>query len=204
MSQYILFFFLGLSVGAVYAALAMGIVVTYQGTGVINFAAAAMATVPLYVFSSSRRASCACRSRGCPSFDVAPPPTWVSVVIALLVAAGLGALVHVLISRPLRTAPVLAKVVAAVGIMLTLQAAIGLKYGTEARSLDVMLPQGTVEIGGANVAVDRLWLIGLVVVLGRILAIWFRWSRTGLAIQAAAENERAASFARLSPQTSAW
>ena len=51
MSQYILFFVLGLSVGAVYAALTMGIVVTYQGTGVINFAAAAMATVPLYVFS---------------------------------------------------------------------------------------------------------------------------------------------------------
>ena len=34
-----------------YAALTMGIVVTYQGTGVINFAAAAMTTVSLYVFS---------------------------------------------------------------------------------------------------------------------------------------------------------
>ena len=55
MSQYILFFVLGLSVGAVYAALAMGIVVTYQGTGVINFAAAAMATVPLYVYSDLKQ-----------------------------------------------------------------------------------------------------------------------------------------------------
>jgi branched-subunit amino acid ABC-type transport system permease component len=51
MSQYLLFFILGLSVGAVYAALTMGIVVVYQGTGVINFAAAAMTTVSLYVFS---------------------------------------------------------------------------------------------------------------------------------------------------------
>ncbi|MFT3853618.1 MAG: hypothetical protein QM733_12890 [Ilumatobacteraceae bacterium] len=50
MSQFVLFLVLGLSVGAVYAALTMGIVVTYQGTGVINFAAAAMATVPLYVY----------------------------------------------------------------------------------------------------------------------------------------------------------
>ena len=49
MSQYILFFVLGLSVGAVYAARSMGIVVTNKGTGVIKFAAAAMATLPLYV-----------------------------------------------------------------------------------------------------------------------------------------------------------
>ena len=37
--------------------------------------------------------------------------------------------------------------------------------------------------------------------LGAAVAVWFRRSRTGLAIQAASENERAASFARLSPQT---
>ncbi len=200
MSQYILFFFLGLSLGAVYAALTMGIVVTYQGTGVINFAAAAMATIPLYVFSFLQEGELLLPVPWLPAIDVGPPPTWVSVVVALLVAAGLGALVHVAISKPLRTAPVLAKVVAAVGIMLTLQAAISLKYGTDPRSLDVMLPQGTVEVGGAKLAVDRLWLIGITVVLGSVLAVWFRLSRTGLAIQAASENERAASFARLSPQ----
>ena len=51
MSQYLLFLVLGLGVGAIYVGLTMSIVLTYQGTGVINFAAAAMATVPLYVFS---------------------------------------------------------------------------------------------------------------------------------------------------------
>ncbi len=55
MSQYLLFFVLGLSVGAVYAALTLGILVTYQGTSVINFAAAATATVPLYVFDELKR-----------------------------------------------------------------------------------------------------------------------------------------------------
>ena len=51
MNQYLLFFVLGVSVGAIYAGLASGIVLTYQGTGVVNFAAAAMATLPLYVYS---------------------------------------------------------------------------------------------------------------------------------------------------------
>jgi ABC-type branched-subunit amino acid transport system ATPase component/ABC-type branched-subunit amino acid transport system permease subunit len=227
MSQFILFVVLGLSVGAVYAALTMGIVVTYQGTGVINFAAAAMATVPLYVYDELKHGRVSLPlpwanlktwsiqvpftetrfrprlpgPRWFPSFHVGNAPTWLAVLLALVVAAGLGALVQVLVSRPLRTAPVLAKVVAAVGIMLTLQAAVGLRYGTDGRPRSTLLPTGSVKFGGATLAVDRLWLIGLVVVLGSVLALWFRRSRTGLAIQAAAENERAASFARLSPQS---
>ncbi|MDQ1423279.1 MAG: hypothetical protein QOD72_777, partial [Acidimicrobiaceae bacterium] len=201
MTQYLLFFILGVSVGAVYAALTMGIVLTYQGTGVINFAAAAMATVPLYVFSDLQLGKLTLPIPWLPSYHVGALPTWVMVLIALLVAAALGALVEVGVSRPLRTAPVLAKVVAAVGIMLTLQAAAALKYGTEARPRPPMLPTGTLNIGGAKVPVDRVWLIAVVVVMGLVLAIWLRRSHTGLAIQAAAENERAAAFAGLSPQT---
>jgi ABC-type branched-subunit amino acid transport system ATPase component/branched-subunit amino acid ABC-type transport system permease component len=198
MSQYILFFILGVSVGAIYAALAQGIVLTYQGTGVINFAAAAMATVPLYVFSDLEKGQLTLPLPWIPSYDF-NVPTWLEVLIALGVAAVLGAAVQVFISRPLRNAPVLAKVVAAVGVMLTLQASLALKYGTDARVRTALLPSGDVTIGGAKVAVDRLWFIGLVVVLGAGLSLWFRYSRTGIAIQAAAENERAASFARLSP-----
>lgn len=202
MTEYLLFFVLGLGIGAVYAALTLGIVITYQGAGVINFAAAAMATVPLYVFDDLTRGSLSLPLPWVPSIELdQPPPTWGSVVIALLVAALLGALVELAVFRPLRNAPVLAKVVAAVGVMLTLQAAVGLKYGTDARPRTTLLPTGAVEISGVTVPLDRLWLIGIVVVLGISLAVWFRWSRAGLAIQAAAENERAAGFARLSPHT---
>ncbi|WP_432825556.1 ABC transporter permease subunit [Dactylosporangium sp. CA-092794] len=199
MSEYLLFFVLGLGIGSVYAALTLGIIATYQGTGVINFAAAAMATVPLYVYDDLTQGKLTLPIPWVPSFQLDPPPTWAAVLIALAVAGLIGALIEVAISRPLRTAPVLAKVVAAVGVMLTLQAAVGLKYGTDARPRSVLLPTGSVEIGGAAVAVDRLWLIGIVLVAGGALAVWFKKSRTGLAIQAAAENERAASFARLSP-----
>ncbi|WP_236792290.1 branched-chain amino acid ABC transporter permease/ATP-binding protein [Amycolatopsis sp. GM8] len=201
MSQYLLFLVLGLGVGAVYAALTLGIVVTYQGTGVINFAAAAMAAVPLYVYDDLRHGKLTLPVPWLPSFEVGVPPVWASVIIAVAVGALLGALVEVAVSHPLRKAPPLAKVVAAVGIMLTLQAAVALTYSTDARLRTVLLPAGTVKIAGATVATDRLWLIAIVVVLGSALAVWFRWSRTGLAVRAAAENERAAAFARLSPRT---
>ena len=199
MSQYLLFFVLGLSVGAVYAALALGIVVTYQGTGVINFAAAAMATVPLFVYDDLKHGKLTLPLPWVPSFEWGTAPTWLAILVALAVAAVLGVVVQVAISRPLRNAPVLAKVVAAVGVMLTLQSAAALKYGTEGRGREVILPTGTWRLAGVNLAIDRLWLLGIVVVLGSAMAVWFRRSRAGLAIQAAAENERAASFARLSP-----
>jgi len=199
MSEYLLFLGLGLGTGAVYAVLSMGLVITYQGTGVINFAIAAMATLPVFVYDElDRNGRFGLPLPWLPSVSTGRPPVPVSIGVALVVAGLLGALVQLCVSRPLRTAPVLAKVVAAIGVMLTLQAALGLKFGTEGRPRPFVLPSGHVSVGGARLPVDRLWLSGLVVAFGVGLAGWFRWSRTGLAIRAAAENERAASFARLS------
>ncbi len=199
LSQYLLFFVLGLGTGAVYAGLSMGIVLTYQGAGLINFAAAAMATLSLYVFNDLRAGRLTLPVPGLRSFDVGPLPTWAQIGIALVVAAAVGALVEVAVSRPLRSAAVVAKVVASIGVTTTLSAAVALKYGTESRLPDVVLPSGTLRVAGFPVPVDRLWLIAVVVLCGSVLALWARWSRTGLALRAAAENERAASFARLSP-----
>ncbi|MDQ1424377.1 MAG: hypothetical protein QOD72_1875, partial [Acidimicrobiaceae bacterium] len=200
MNQYLLFLVLGLGVGAMYVGLTMGIVLTYQGTGVINFAAAAMATVPLYVFSDLEAGQLTLPLPWLPSIHVVLP-MWAQLAVALAVAAALGALVDVAVSRPLRNAPVLAKVVAAVGVLVTIQAGVALKYGTEVRLRKAVLPTGTLNIADFPVPIDRLWLAAIVVVAGSALALWFGLSRTGAAIQAAAENEQAASFARLSPLT---
>nr|BFE55589.1 branched-chain amino acid ABC transporter permease/ATP-binding protein [Dactylosporangium thailandense] len=199
MDQILLFLVLGLGAGAVFAALTLGIVLTYQGTGMINFAAAAMAAVPMYVYEELRHGRLTLPVPWLPSFEVGETPTSLAVAIAVATAGVLGALVELTVSRPMRKAPPLAKVVAAVGILLTLQAAVGLKYDTKPRLRGVSLPQGVVEFAGVNLAEDRLWLIGITVVLSAALAVWFKKSRMGLAIQASAEDERAAGFARLSP-----
>lgn len=199
MDQILLFLVLGLGVGAVYAALTLGVILTYQGTGMINFAAAAMAAVPMYVYEELRHERLTLPIPWVPSFEVGVVPTWLAVAIAVAVAGLLGAITEFTVSRPMRKAPPLARVVAAVGILLTLQAAVGLKYDTDPRLRSATLPQGTVEFAGVSLAVDRLWLIAITLVLSIALAVWFKKSRMGLAIQASAEDERAAGFARLSP-----
>jgi ABC-type branched-subunit amino acid transport system ATPase component/branched-subunit amino acid ABC-type transport system permease component len=197
--QIFLFFVLGLGTGSIYAALTLGVVLTYQGTGMINFAAAAMSALPMYVYVELSQGQLTLPIPWLPSYDL-DAPTWLSVVIAVAVAAVLGLIVEFGVSRPMRKAPPLAKVVAAVGILLTLQAAVGLKYGTTPLLRQSVLPTGQFKLfNGKSVTTDRIWLIAVTIVLSLALAVWFKRSRMGLAIQASAENERAAGFARISP-----
>ena len=76
MTQYFLMFVLGMGVGAVYAGLTTGIVLVYQGTGFINFAVAAMAIVPLYVFSDLEDGWLTLPIPWLPSFALDVPTGW--------------------------------------------------------------------------------------------------------------------------------
>ncbi len=203
MSQYVLFALIGLGAGAIYAALGTGLVVTYKGTGIINFAAGAMGMWSAYVYDELRRA-------GDLTFPVFAIPHKVhlgktvgfvpALLLALASAALIGLIAHLLVFRPLRRAPALAKVVASVGLMITLQALVVMHFKTTARRVEPILPNRTFRVGTVEVPQDRIWLAVVTAVVGLALWAYFRYTRSGLATRAAAENERAASLARFSPQ----
>ena len=203
MTQYILFAVVGLGTGAIYAALGMGLVVTFKGTGIINFAGGAMGMWSAYVYDEMRR-------NGNLTFPVFLIPHKIhfgdhvaflpSMVLALLSSALIGMLAHLLVFRPLRKAPALAKVVASVGLMITLQALVVMHFDSTPRRVDPILPNSTFTVSGVAFPRDRLWLVLITVLIGAALWAYFRFARVGLATRAAAENERAASLARFSPQ----
>ena len=112
----------------------------------------------------------------------------------------LGLLVHFLIFRPLRSAPPLAKVVGSIGLMTTLQALIVFRFGSVPRTAAAVLPAEKISVAGAEVPRDRLFLALIAILAAIVIWAFFRYTRTGLATRAAAENERAASLARYSPQ----
>src|SRR3954465_15043927 len=93
----ILFALLDAGSGALVAGIAIGLVVTYRGSGIINLATGAIAMVSAYAFWSFRTGFYG------PAFG-----TPVSFVLTLLVVVALGALIELLVYRPLRTAPALA------------------------------------------------------------------------------------------------
>jgi ABC-type branched-subunit amino acid transport system ATPase component/branched-subunit amino acid ABC-type transport system permease component len=191
----------GLGSGAVYAALSLGLVITYKGTGVINFAAGAMGAWSGYVYSQLRASG----SLVFPVVFVHPSvhlaqqvPVVPAVLISVVCGVLLGLAVHVLVFRPLRSAPVLAKVVASAGVMLALQALIVQRFGSSTIIVAPVLPPGSLAIGGVTIPQDVLWLAAIVAAVAVAAGAWFRYSRTGLALRAAAEDPRTAAFAGLS------
>ncbi len=211
--RYFDFAILGLGTGAVIAAIALGLVVAYRASGVVNFAHGAMAAFTAYTYTSLREAGeipvPPLPNPVAPieaAFDVelfdlptfigpgSPMATLPAMAVALLVAALLGMAAHYLVFSPLRYAPTLAKVVASVGIMILLQGAIVIRYGSRPREADRVLPDHTVEWFGTTLPIDRYLILLLVAALATGLWLFFRLSRFGIATRAAAENERSATL----------
>lgn len=206
MTQDIQFLLLGLGNGAVYAALALALVMTYRSSGVVNFATGAIALYIAYTYAYLRDGELLIPIPGFPkTIDLGGPLGLApAMVIALLIAAGLGALLYLCVFRMLRTAPATAKAVASIAVMLVIQAVLAARVGTSPVSVDAILPTEIIEIGDIRVPADRVWIAALVVVLTVLLILAFRLTRFGLATRAAAESEKGAIVAGLSPERIAY
>ena len=122
-----------------------------------------------------------------------------ALALTVVAATVVGLLAQVLVFGPLRAAPPLARVVAAVGLMIALQAAVVLGFGTGPRAVAPILPNQPVHVLGATVARDRLWLGALVVVAAVVLGAVYRRTTFGLATRAASESETGAALLGWSP-----
>jgi branched-chain amino acid transport system permease protein len=159
------------------------LVVVYRVSGVVNVAHGAMASAATYAF-----------------VDLLPDlPFAAALLVALAAAAVLGLGAHWLVFRPLAQASTLARVVASVGLMVALQAAIVLRFGSANRSVAPVLPAEPTSLLGLDVPRDRLLLAGLAVLAA--VALWAagRFTRFGLATRAVADDPKAAAVLGWSP-----
>ena len=211
--------------GALVAAVALGLVLTYRSSGVVNFANAATATYGAYVFMGLRRQgelflpplpnplSLLEGLLHALGFSQVALPDWptslsfgapltfgAAFALSLVIAAMAGMLMHLLIFRPLRHAPPLAKTVASVGLLLVLQSVVVLRFSSQAVAVKPLFEKRPVHLLGTSFARDQLILAGLVVVV--TVALWaaYRFTRFGLATRAAAEDEKGAVLIGLSPE----
>ena len=189
MQQILLFILLGLGPGALIAGIALGVVLTYRGAGVINLATGAIAMVSGYAFWALRTDQIA-------GIQLSTGP---ALVVALLFVAVVGVAIEFIVFRPLRTASPLAKLVSTLGVLLICQASVVLAFGTTPQNEPGVLPQTPVSVLGATIPIDRFILTGIVIVLAIGLAALYRWTRFGLATRAASENQVAAMLGGLSP-----
>jgi branched-chain amino acid transport system permease protein len=126
-------------------------------------------------------------------------PVVPALLLSVAFAALLGLAVHGAVFRPLRTAPALSRVVASIGLMAVLQAAVVLRFGADARPVAAVLPARPVELLGVVVPRDRLVLAAIVVAAAAALWGVYRFTRFGLASRAAAENPTSTALLGWSP-----
>jgi len=209
----IFYLLIGCGVGSLYAILGAGLVVSFKGSGVINFAAGAMAMYTAFQFDEAY-------TRGSiqlpwvnflpvvrvpvtihfvdGGFDLAP-----ALIIAFLNAVLLGLLVHFLVFRPLRNAAPLGKVIGALGITIYLQGVALYNFGSAFRTPHGLLPDRTVNnFFGLGHALGENYIYLTVTALAVGAALWFvyEYTRFGLATRAAAGNEKGALLLGYSPE----
>ncbi|CAN5646144.1 hypothetical protein BH10ACT8_BH10ACT8_09290 [soil metagenome] len=190
MQTVLTFALLGLGSGALIASIALGVAISWRGSGTINIAAGAAVMVAGYLFWALRT-----------GFMGVTLGTVPSLVLTLLAMVVLAVVVELVAVRPLRTASPLAKLVASIGVLLLVQAGVQLIFGTEPLNSPSVLPGNVVRLGSVIVPAAQLILAGVAVVLAVGLAVLYRFTGFGLATRAAAENEVSASLAGLAPNT---
>lgn len=203
MTDYAFYLLLGAGAGAIIAAFGLGLVVTYQGSGIVNFAYGGMATWVAYVYADLREGAYTFPVPGLPArYHFGDDAGFVVALgLSLLTAAVLGLVVYVLVFRPLRRAPSLARIVASIGLVIVFMALVAERY-RDNRMLRVggILPREPVTIAdGLTVPRDGLWLALIVVVIAAVLWGGSRFTRVGLVTRAAAENEKGAVLLGFSP-----
>lgn len=180
MEEVLRFAFIGLGLGALYSLASQGLVVVYRGSGVLNFAHGAIGMVGAYTYYEAR--------------VVQELPLLVAAVAGVAVSALIGYLCQALVMSRLKLASPLTRIVATLGILITLQSLAVLRYGGRAIFVRPELPQGVITIYGKVVLpYDRLIMFLTAGLLTAVLWAFYRWSRFGVGTSAVAENQLAAS-----------
>ncbi|MCX5065540.1 branched-chain amino acid ABC transporter permease [Micromonospora lupini] len=162
----------GLSRGAVYAAFALALVLIWRAARVVNFAQGAMAVAAAYVAYS---------------VSAATGSYWLGFVVAIVAGLLLGALVDRVVMRHVDHASPLNPVIVALGLVLVLQAVLGMVYGNEFRPADVPFSRSALTVGGVAVLSPYdLFVFATIGVVVCALAWMFARTAVGLRMRAAA------------------
>jgi len=172
---------IGLVLGGVYALAAIGLVLIFRVSGVLNFAHGAVAMFATFVAYQISVVNGA--------------PGWAGLLVAIAAGAVVGLLVEVLTMRPLAGKPALTKVVVTIGWLLVLQTLAGILWGANAYHRPVQLvSRAGFRFPGTHVVVgyDQLTTVLLALGLALATAAVLRYTTIGTAMRAVADDPAAA------------
>jgi len=163
----------GVRAGAIYAGLALALVIIYRSTRVINFAQGEMATFTTFV---------------CWSLMNHGLSFWAAFPIVLTIAFVGGVAVERVLIRPVEGASVITIVIVTLGLALVLNGLMSLIWGGANRPFHGPFSTRTIDVGGVPVSVQDIGIVVVSIVLVALLGLFFRYTKLGLALRAVALN----------------
>jgi branched-chain amino acid transport system permease protein len=167
----------GLLSGVMYSLVAIGFVLIYKTSGVLNFAQGSMLLFAALTFVSQVE-------RGVP-FVLALLATFVAMVV-------LGIAIERTVLRPLVNRPPIVLFMATLGLSYIIEGAAQLLWGTQVHGLDLGIDDLPLEIGGVLISKFDLFAAAVAATMVALLTVFFRYTRIGLAFRAVADDQFAA------------
>jgi branched-chain amino acid transport system permease protein len=162
----------GVASGAIYASLALALVLIYRAMDVANFAQGEMAMFATFVAYTLIT-----------QFHL---PYLLAFVLTILLAFAGGVIVERAVVRPFEGAPVLTLVIVTLALFSIVNGLAGLIWGYVFKTFDSPFPARSVQVGGVFVGIQDLGVIAVTLVVLAVVFSFFRYTRLGLAMRAAA------------------
>jgi branched-chain amino acid transport system permease protein len=164
----------GLATGTLYALAALGLVLLYKTTDVVNFAQGEMAMVTTFVSFTFMSA-----------VGVSFGPAF---FLALLFAVFFGMLTERVIMRPAGRLPHLSQIILTLGMFLAFRGAASMIWGHEPTSYPIPVEGDPIKMAGIVFTPNNLFVVGVTLALMLGLYLFFKYTKVGLAMRAVAMN----------------
>jgi len=167
----------GITVGMVYALIALGFVLIWKSSGVANLALGQLVLISSW-FTYGMLVQLEL-------------PAWFGLILVIVFALALGWIIERFILRPLIAQPILSLITITLGVAFLLEGIVSFVWPKSVAALPHIFPQQTVHIGAAVVSMEYLLAAVISLLLFILLSLYFKYSRMGIAMRATADDQLA-------------
>jgi branched-chain amino acid transport system permease protein len=165
----------GLAQGAIFASLALALVLIYRATDILNFAQGEMATFTTFIaWSLMNHMS-----------------YWPAFALTLVIAFVFGAAIERIVIRPVEHRPEIVIVIVTIGLLIALNGLTGWLWGAEVKAFESPFSLRTIDIAGVVVSVQDIGVFAVCLVIVALLWAFFRFTTLGLTMRAVANSQEA-------------
>jgi len=163
----------GLLLGGVYSLLALGLVVLFKATGIVNLAHGGILALGAYIAAAL--------------IEISWMPDWLGIALTLLIGAILGYALYRFVMQPLIGQPIMVTVIVTLVIAIFIEGIILWVWQAEDKALSLFPIKGA-TFGSIHIGQSMLYSFGIAMLLFAIFIFLFRYTRIGLAMRCVSED----------------